>query len=177
MTVNDFDVSCARYRVGVVASTASDVVHHAGGWLFDQARAGWTVTVMLGECADTRPIRILGADTVGLESAEASMRADRHPHVLAVAADLYGEDSMVRRWMRMATDDRLGEVMIWGQPSTFDDDDSVCSVEHRLSAAARVFKAQALAAAGEPTVTIGQIEQFRTAITSDGNPRRTEKHL
>lgn len=160
MRVNDFDVSSTRYRLNVIASTATDAVHHAGGWLFDQAMAGWTVTVMLGECADTRPLRILGADTVGVESAEELLRADRCPHALAVAADLYGGDPRARRWMRMAGD-RLSEVMLWGQPSTVDDDHNVCTIEHRLSAAARVFKAQALAAAGEPTATIAQIELFR----------------
>jgi len=122
--------------------------------------AGWAVTVMLGECADTRPLRISGADTVGLESAEELLRADRCPHALAVAADLYGGDRRARRWMGMAGD-RLREAMLWGQPSTVDDDHSVCTIEHRLSAAARAFKAQALAAAGQPTATIAQIELFR----------------
>jgi hypothetical protein len=31
----------ARYRVDVVATTVSDVVRRAGGWIFDRVMQGW----------------------------------------------------------------------------------------------------------------------------------------
>src|SRR3954454_7449288 len=36
-----------RYQLNVLAASAQDVVQSAGGWVFDRARAGWDVNVVL----------------------------------------------------------------------------------------------------------------------------------
>lgn len=49
---------CLRYRLEVVATSAIDVVHAAGGWLYDRVTAGWEVTVLLPRGDGTRPLQI-----------------------------------------------------------------------------------------------------------------------
>ena len=53
----------------MVAPSVADAVQFAGGWLFDHVMAGWDVTVAVSDPKDVRPLRILGANTVDLESA------------------------------------------------------------------------------------------------------------
>ena len=55
------------YRLDVVAASAADVVSSIGGWLYDRARAGWDVHVLLAEHCDHRPLRILGMQAVELD--------------------------------------------------------------------------------------------------------------
>ena len=57
-----------RYRLDVIAASAADAVHSAGGWLYDRAMAGWEVTVLLPQSCDSRPLRILGVGAMDLES-------------------------------------------------------------------------------------------------------------
>ncbi len=57
---------CLRYRLDVVAASAVDAVHSAGGWLYDRAMAGWEVTVLLPQSCDSRPLRILGVGAMDL---------------------------------------------------------------------------------------------------------------
>ena len=45
-----------RYQLNVVAGTTEDVVRSAGGWLFDRARAGWDVNVMVVKGGAPRPL-------------------------------------------------------------------------------------------------------------------------
>jgi hypothetical protein len=111
--------------------------------------AGWDVTVLVADNSDDRPLQILGAETADLETALVSGLAGLtgpRPHALAVAADLYERDARVRQGVRHALESGQTEVTLWGDtwPAELD---RVDSVEHRLSVAARAFKAQALAAA------------------------------
>ena len=68
--------------------------------------------------------------------------------------------------MRQALESGQTEVTLWGESWPADLDCSVGSVEHRLSVAARAFKAQALAAALEsplsPVDAIDNTEFFRS---------------
>ena len=140
-----------RYRLDVVAASVVDVVRFAGGWLFDRAMAGWDVTVLLADladCPDDRPLQILGAQTLDLEDALAHRSETRpRPQALAAAADLFGCDSRVRQGVLQALDHGVTEVTLWGETWPAELDDSVGLVQHRLSMAAQIFKAQALAAA------------------------------
>jgi hypothetical protein len=136
-----------RYRLDVVAASVVDVVRFAGGWLFDRAMAGWDVTVLLADPADDRPLQILGAQTMDLEHALASVDTRPRPQALAAAADLFGCDSQVRQGVLQALDHGVTEVTLWGQTWPAELDDSVGLVQHRLSSAAQIFKGQALAAA------------------------------
>lgn len=57
--------------------------------------AGWEVTVAVVDPEDVRPIRILGATTVDLESALSSPRGPI-PESIAMSVDLYEKDSRIR---------------------------------------------------------------------------------
>jgi hypothetical protein len=158
------DVLDIRYRLDVVALSVLEVVTHAGGWLFDRVMAGWDVTVFITDHADERPLQILGAQTLDLDYAFASL--DRRPRsqALAVATDLFGSDLRVRQGVMKALDHALTEVTLWGGTWPAELDDSIDSVQHRLSAAARTFKAQALAAAAAPNASVGFTETFRSRL-------------
>jgi hypothetical protein len=157
-----------RYRLDVVAASVLDVVRFAGGWLFDRAMAGWDVTVLLtdhtADHPDVRPLQILGAQTLDLEYALASVETRPRPQALAAAADLFGCDSRVRQGVLQALDHGVTEVTLWGQTWPAELDDSVGLVQHRLSTAAQTFKAQALAAAAAPESSIGHTETFRSGL-------------
>ncbi|CAN5559082.1 hypothetical protein BH11ACT6_BH11ACT6_58300 [soil metagenome] len=154
-----------RYRLDVIAPSVVEAVQSAGGWLFDRAMAGWDVTVLVDERDhDPLPLQILGAEVLDLEDAVA-MAARPRPDALAVAAVVYGRDSRVEQGVRRALESGRTEVTLWGQawPAELDRTDSV---EHRLSVAARAFKARALAAAALPVDSIAAVEVFRSGTHS-----------
>jgi len=101
-------------------------------------------------------------------SALASVETRPRPQALAAAADLLGCDSRVRRGVLQALDHGGTEVTLWGETCPAELDSSVGPVQHRLSMAAQIFKAQALAAAlndgGAPASSIGLTETFRSGL-------------
>ncbi|OBG74401.1 hypothetical protein A5714_16160 [Mycobacterium sp. E2462] len=153
-----------RYRLDVVAATVTDVVRFAGGWLFDRSMAGWDVTVLVADHPDARPLQIVGAQVQDLEDALAAAQSRPRPQALAAAADLFGCDARVRQGVLQALDHGVTEVTLWGENWPAELDDSVGLVQHRLSMAARTFKAQALAAAALPQVPVGAVEVFRSGL-------------
>ena len=153
-----------RYRLDVIATSVVDVVRFAGGWLFDRAMAGWDVTVLVADHPDDRPLQILGVQVLDLEDALAAVETRPRPQALAVAADLFGCDPRVRQGVLQALDHGVTEVTLWGETWPAELDDSVGLVQHRLSMAAKIFKAQALAAAAVPHGSIGYLETFRSGL-------------
>ncbi|ABM14980.1 MULTISPECIES: hypothetical protein [Mycolicibacterium] len=150
-----------RYRLDVVAPNVADAVRCAGGWVYDRVMAGWDVTVLVGADEDVRPLEILGAATLDLESVLAAWEQRPHPQTVAVAAGLFGRDERVRRGVLGALEQGGTEVTLWGGPVPSELGGSVDPVQHRLSAAARAFKAAALAAAcGAATEPVGLSETF-----------------
>lgn len=149
-----------RYRLDVVAPTVLDAVRFAGGWIYDRVMAGWDVTVLVGSGGDVRPLEILGAATADLESVLEEWADRPHPQTVSVSADLFSRDERVRRGVVGALDQGATEVTLWGPLLPVELDSSVDSVVHRLSAAARAFKAQALAAAGAADEPVGESETF-----------------
>jgi hypothetical protein len=156
-----------RYRLDVVAANVPEVVKYAGGWLVDRVMAGWDVTVLIDSDEDVRPLEILGVDIQDLETA-LTMWAERpHPQTVAVAADLYASDARVRQGVLNALEHGMTEVTLWGDIWPEELNATVGSVEHRLSAAARAFKAQALAATDDHgTCEVGRAESFRCGVTT-----------
>lgn len=153
-----------RYRLDVVAPSVPEVVKHAGGWLVDRVMAGWDVTVLIDGEQDLRPLEILGVQTQDLESA-LQMWADRpHPQTVAVAAELFSSDARVRQGVLNALDHGLTEVTLWGDHCPEELDETVGFVRHHLSAAARAFKTQALAAIDPPAAFVGDDETFRCGV-------------
>jgi hypothetical protein len=153
-----------RYRLDVVAPTVLDAVRYAGGWVYDRVMAGWDVTVLIGGDEDLRPLEILGAEVRDLESVLDSWQDRPHPQTVAVAGDVFAVDARVRGHVLNALDQGATEVTLWGESLPAELDESVDSVQHRLSAAARAFKAQALAAANDPEAAVGATETFRCGM-------------
>jgi hypothetical protein len=152
-----------RYRLDVVAPTVLDAVKFAGGWVYDRVMAGWDVTVLIGDDEDARPLEILGAEVRDLESVLESWQDRPHPQTIAVAADLFDRDSRVRKGVLSALEQGATEVTLWGEGLPAEIDKSVDSVQHQLTAAARAFKAQALAAANN-SEAVGHTETFRCGM-------------
>jgi hypothetical protein len=149
------DAESLRYRLDVVAASAGDAVHAAGGRMYDRVTAGWEVTAVLPRGCDTRPLRILGVKTVDLDSGFTRPLSQG----LAVSAEVFSADERVRATVLKALDHRLTEVALWGDGWSLPNR-RMTRVQHILSAAARVFKGYALAAAGigcgavDPTETL-----------------------
>jgi hypothetical protein len=134
----------------VVAATTLDVVWFAGGWLFDRVMAGWDATVLTADHADSRPLQILGARPADLEAVLAAPDRGPVPAAIAVDARLYGSDARVRLMVQGALDGGVAEVRVWGEGWPADLAGAAGALQHRLSVAARAFKAQALVAAAAP---------------------------
>ena len=147
-----------------------EVVRAAGGWLFDQVMAGWDVTVLTADNPDARPLRILGARAADLETVLA--RPLRVPclQAIAIGADLFESDARVRRMVLETLDTGSAEIRLFGNGCPEDLGGATGPVWHRLSVAARAFKAQALAAAAVPADSGGITEVFRRADIRRSSP-------
>jgi hypothetical protein len=159
-----------RHRIDVVAPTTVRVVQFAGGWLFDRVMAGCDVTVHVTDHADSRPLEILGARVVDLARTLAGRGRAPFPHTLAVDSDLLGADERVRLLVQDAAGEAQTEVRLWGDgccPADLNGEAS--AVCHRLSVAARAFKAHALVAADAPAGLVDLTETFRSrmAVVTD----------
>lgn len=146
----------SRYRLDVVAASAAEAVHSAGGWLYDRAAAGWEVTALLPGSCDSRPLRILGVGAVDLESG--LDRTTSTFHSLAVSAEVFAADERIRGTVLKALDHRLTEVALWGDGWPPAVNRGMATVRHVLSTAARKFKGHALAAAGMGCDTVDPAE-------------------
>lgn len=152
-----------RYRLDVIASNVGDVVLSAGGWLFDRAMAGWDVNLHIVEPSDARPLQILGIDARPLDETFGSPMAWPSGHSIAVAADVFKTHSGVRKNAARALERGVTEVTLWGDAWPPEFSRRADAVQHRLSAAARAFKAQAMSAASLPSSAIAATETFRSS--------------
>jgi hypothetical protein len=150
------DGECLRYRLDVVAGSAADAVHSAGGWLYDRAMAGWDVTVLLPHSRDTRPLQILGVAVMDLGSG--FVRTGSATLSLAVSAEVFTADERIRETVLKALNHRLTEVALWGDGWPLAVNRGMARVQHVLSAAARRFKSHALVAAGIHCDTVDPTE-------------------
>ncbi len=137
-----------HYQIDVMAASVADLVEHAGGWLFDRTMAGWSVTALVDARHDDRPLRVLGVKAVGLDAALTA--APRSSAALAVTTALYLDDERVRHRVHAALNLGWPEVSVWGDCLPGALGQWVIPHRHELSSAARIFKANALAAADLP---------------------------
>jgi hypothetical protein len=152
-----------RYRLDVIAASVGDVVQSAGGWLFDRAMAGWDVNLHIAGPSDARPLTILGIDAHPLDETLGSPTTWPSGHSIAVAADVFTTDARVRKNAARALERGLTEITLWGDTWPPEFNRRAEAVQHRLSAAARAFKAQALKAAALPSGSIALTETFRSS--------------
>jgi hypothetical protein len=145
-----------RYHLDVVAGDVVNVVDSIGGWLFDRSMAGWDVHVFLAHHMNIEPLRILGVCTFELDKVLSDVGDERERAAgLAVAADVLRSDERVDVHVREASRNRDTEVVLWGDGAP---PAQTKAVVYRLGAAARVFKAHALAAAAGKNVPVDSLE-------------------
>ncbi len=148
-----------RYQLDVIAATTEDVLQSAGGWLCDRARAGWDVNVLVADCADPRPLAILGATALDLDEGFLAMvRSASRVGALAVSADLLAADVRVRQEILRVLKRGLTEVIVWGKQWPAELGRQADPVPHRVSPAARAFKSHALVAADISTDSVSPTE-------------------
>lgn len=164
-----------RYRLYAVGPNVLDTVRSVGGWLFDHAMAGWDVTVAVLRQGDPRPLRILGAG-IHNPGPELTSWANRsHPHVIAVAGDLLDRHARLKRGISSVLVRGQTPIVTWGQDGHLGLGFRVIAMQHELSVAARVFKSQALVAAGDPKAeSIGDVETFGYS-SAEHSPRRLRR--
>ena len=150
-----------RPRLAAIAPTAAEAVRYAGGWLFDQVMAGWDVAVITADDGDPRPLDILGVRAGNFDALFAAPVLGPRLRAVALPADLYHDDERVRRLVLAAAESGRAEIRLWGEGRPADFGVSGDPVSHRLSLAARAFKAQALAAADLPGAPAQETEVFR----------------
>jgi hypothetical protein len=136
------------YRIEVLALSVPDVVRSAGGWLFDRVQAGWSVTVVLTEPGDIRPLRILGL-SIACADVEVGSNSDA-VRLLAASTDVLANCARVRDDITNALDRGDVELTLWGDVLPLRLQRRAKTVQYRLSAAACAFKSQALLAASLP---------------------------
>jgi hypothetical protein len=150
----------SRYRIEAMAHTASDVVRNLGGLLFDRRCLGWDTAVLLNDCADIRPLQIIGADCADLKPA---LDKPEHPRPAAIATSvqLYRSDPRVCARVNAAIDSGSTEVVLWGNSDSVGVKAEMIAVAHHISRAAATFKIHALAAAAhaKPSTDI-VVEKF-----------------
>jgi hypothetical protein len=141
------------YRLVAIASGIDDLVESAGGFLCDQARAGWDVTVLLGGHCDARALTILGIAAGELDAdCGTVIRKLARGGALAVGADLLAADAHIREDVSRVARRGLTKVTVWGGAGSPDVARGLEPAEHPLSPAARAFKSHALLATGSPGV-------------------------
>lgn len=135
-----------RYRIEAMAYSAADVVRNLGGLLFDRRCLGWDTAVLLNDCADLRPLQIIGADCADLGPA-LDEPGRPTPAAIATSVHLYRSDPRIGARVDAAVDSRSTEVVLWGGTDSDGAKPQMIVVAHQISRAAAAFKIQALAAA------------------------------
>jgi hypothetical protein len=174
VTVHAVANTPSRYRIEAMAHTAADVVRSLGGLLFDRRSLGWDTLVLLDDCADIRPLQIIGADCADLE---AILDMPDHPCAAAIATSvqLYRSDPRVCTRINAAVDSGSTEVLLWGDTDTVGPKPHLIAVTHDISRVAAAFKTHALAAArGEPSVDV-EVEKFLATRSTWHSPDAHEQ--
>lgn len=151
--------SHTRYQLCVAASDVGDLIVSAGGWMCDRVHAGWDVSVAIAEPHDLRALQILGVTTLVADHGFESISHGGGTAAVAIAPDVFENNQHIRDEVFSAIDDGCTEVIVWGTvPSELHG--RVERLQHRLSCAARAFKAQALAAAAIPARAVSATEDL-----------------
>lgn len=85
---------------------------------------------------------------------------------LAASAEAFTGDARIREKVLEAVDNRVTEVALWGDGWPLEMDRGMTRMQHVLSAAARVFKRQALAAAGIPCASVDPTETLLSDVAA-----------
>lgn len=159
------------YRIDVHGLDVADVVESIGGWLFDQAMAGWYVDVDVDGPKDEQPLHILGIRS----HRPLTVATPEQRITVVVAARLLDIDHGVRTKVTAAL--RGGDnVIVWGTTGDAERRYRLSDVSYRPSAAALAFKAHALRAAGTAMNSAESKESFRVQPAPDCTPVPDDEH-
>lgn len=161
-------IGSRRFQLTVLAASTADLVGSAGGWMCDKARAGWDVRVVLIDDHDTRPLAILGASPLADAELSDVMKMASLGGALAVSAGVLADDR-IRAGVLGILKRGLTQVTVWGQDWPAEFSRKADPVEHKLSSAARAFKAHALGAA---TDSKSQVTATETLFSLDADVLR-----
>lgn len=158
-----------QYELNVVGSSGADLVSGIGGWLFDRSMAGWNVRVALSEPGGDVALRILGLKAVDAKGLWQSMVGDpEHVAMTLIATDRFDADDDVRLRGLTALRAGAGTLAFWGADGPGQLAGQVHRAQYRPSAAARAFKAHALAAVGRAAAPLDPVETvFRCGHASE----------
>ncbi|WP_052960134.1 hypothetical protein [Mycobacterium sp. EPa45] len=131
------------YRAAVVGETVTQVVHRAGGWIFDQTALGCHVTVVTKDTRGADALKVLGARSVSIDEAVRCGDQPR-PHILMASTALCKRALGVRRAVADIIESDDTTVYLFGDEVSATLNPSIRCVEHKLSVATLAFKAQAL---------------------------------
>jgi hypothetical protein len=159
-------MSFTRYQVCVLAHDVVELVDLAGGWMCDRTLAGWDVSVALSEPRDLRPLQILGVTTLVTNQRFASINDGGITASIAIAPGILGNNNHIRGEVLRALDQGAIEVTFLGPSIPSDLGGRLDRRQHRLSGAARAFKAHALAAASVPCATMDATEELYSSARS-----------
>ena len=143
-----------------------ELVDLAGGWMCDRILAGWDVSVAVSEPRDLRPLQILGVTTLVTHQRFESITDGGIAASIAVAPGIFENNNHIRSVVLQALDQGAIEVSFWGPSIPSDLHGQLDRRQHRLSGAARAFKAHALAAAAVPGATISATEDLHSTARS-----------
>ena len=169
-------ISSIRYQLCVAARDVGELVDLAGGWICDRVLAGWDVSVAVSEPRDLRPLQILGVTLVtqqrfGLTNAGSGAAS------IAIAPGIFENDNHIRSEVLEALDQGAIEVTFWGPSIPSDLDGRLDRRQHRLSGAARAFKAHALAAATVRRANMDATEDlYSSALSYDISVNDDDTH-
>jgi hypothetical protein len=157
-----------RYRLHVWCSNLVELIRLTGGLVFDRAMDGWDVQVLTSDCADHRPLRILGV---------------RHPPNSTPVTDFPATATMAtdeQRWV----DSRIIQTVTGDVVLTVSDVFGAAGLmprgaylEYECSRAARLFKTHALIAADASPAGIADTELFRIRDRGDSDVPATSSTL
>jgi len=171
------ELSSTRYQLCVAAHDVRELVDLAGGWMCDRVLAGWDVSVALSEPHDLRPLQILGVTALATHQGFGSISDGSGTASIAVTPGIFESNDHIRGVVLQALDQGAIEVTFWGPSIPSDFQDQLVRRQHRLSGAARAFKAHALAAAAIPGATINATESlYSTARWYDASSDGPDNH-
>jgi hypothetical protein len=149
----------------------------------DRILAGWDVSVAVSEPRDLRPLQILGVTTLVTPQRLGSISDGGITASIAVTTGIFENNDHVRGLVLQALNQGAIEVTFWGPSVPSDLHGQLGSRQHRLSRAARAFKAHALAAAAVRGAAINATEDmystepwYDEAIRGPDNDRPAALH-
>lgn len=137
------------YRLEVITTSVADAVRYAGGLMFDRGRAGWRVSVITEDAAQSRALTVLGARLqLPGQLDDVLYKPDRLARTLLMPVDELTED----RHLAAVNygDEPCAQLLFWGADAS-ESAAARHAVRHDLSPAARSFKTHALRCAGLDT--------------------------